>query len=267
MATPNWTAPYEATFTDRGIAYRATESEVHLQTSRTEHPLSDMFSDLGLKFFFDDDTTIEHGGFLLRPPRNTPPFRKDKLTVLDWKGVDLAKESQRAERRQDSIQYHVIQRLRAERQWDIIIDDDDPGEAADIVALAVDEDGLLIRLTHCKYSLEAPGSRVADLYELCGQAQKSVRWKRAQELIDHLIRRERHRQSARGRIGFEVGDESLLRSLQHRARSLKPHLEITIAQPGLSLAKVSDAQLQLLACTEVYLHETALARMEVLCSR
>lgn len=267
VVTPAWSAPYEATFTANGIEYRAPEGEALLVTPRSEYQLGSMFSELGLKFYFEDETTIEHGGFLLRPPRNTPPFRKDKLVALDWTGIDIKKESQGAKRDTDSIQYHVIQRILAERAWDIVIDDDGSGEAADVVALAVDDDGLLIRLTHCKYSSEStPGGRVADLYELCGQAHKSVHWKRAPELIDHLIRRERLRQSKHGRVGFEVGNETALRSLQHRVRFLKARLEITIAQPGLSAAKVSDAQLQLLACTEVYTHETALAKFEVLCS-
>lgn len=268
VVTSAWSAPYEAIFSEDGIKYRALDSEVHVLAPRSEYPLGTVFSELGLKFYFEDETTIEHGGFLLRPPRNTPPFLKDKLVVLDWTGIDIKKESQGAGRATDSIQHRVIQHVLAERQWDIVMDDDGSGEAADIVSLAVDNEGLLIRLTHCKFSSEPePGARVADLYELCGQAHKSVHWKRAANLIDHLIRRERHRQSKYGRVGFEVGDEMALRSLQHRVRSLRSRLEITIAQPGLSAAKVSEAQLQLLACTEVFTHETALAKFEVLCSR
>jgi superfamily II DNA or RNA helicase len=267
VVTPMWTASYEAAFTSEGIVYRAIGPEARIHTARKENLLREMFADLGLKFFFEDDTTIELGGFLLRPPRNTPPFRADKLTAIDWAGIDIRKESQGAHRDNDSIQRHVIQRIVSERQWDVVIDDDGAGEAADIVALAVDGDDLLIRLVHCKYSSEMqPGARVGDLYELCGQAHKSVRWRRVQELIDHLIRRERLRQTKHGRNGFEVGDENVLRGLQYRIRSLRSRLEITVAQPGLSAAKVSEAQLQLLACAEVYLHETAMAKLDVLCS-
>jgi hypothetical protein len=266
VETPSWNAPYEVDFSEDGLKYRAVDGDVRFHTSRSEHLMSALFAEVGLKLFFEDETTIEHGGFLLRPPRNTPPFRKDRLTVIDWDGVNLSTESQGPDRQQDSIQYHVIQQLIAERSWTVVMDDDGAGEAADVVALAIDDDGLLIRLVHCKYSSDPPGARVGDLYELCGQAHKSVRWKRPQELVDHLIRRERLRQSKHGRSGLEVGDEATLRSLQHRVRSLRPRLEITVVQPGLSASRVSDAQLQLLACAEVYLHETALAKLEVLCS-
>ncbi|GAA2351570.1 hypothetical protein GCM10010170_041790 [Dactylosporangium salmoneum] len=66
--------------------------------------------------------------------------------------------------------------------------------------------------------------------------------------------------------GIEVGDDATLRSLQHRARVTRTRLEVTIVQPGLSAARASAAQLQLLACAETYLYETANAPLEVLCS-
>jgi superfamily II DNA or RNA helicase len=267
VVAPAWKAEYEAVFTTDGIKYRPVGSGVQVITRRRSFPLSDVFSDIGAKLYFDDETTIEHGGFLLRPPRNTPPFRKDKLTVIDWTDVDIRKESQAASREPDSIQYHVIRRLQAERQWTVLMDDDSPGEAADIVGLAVEGDELLIRLTHCKFSSKPqPGGRIGDLYELCGQAHKSVHWKRAADLVRHLIRRERNRRSKHGRTGFEVGTDTTLRSLEDCVRYLTPRLEITIAQPGLSAAKVSDDQLQLLACTEVFLYETYAAKFQVLCS-
>ncbi len=266
VATSDWSAPYEAMLTADGIKYRALGAEVSVVNSRNRYPFSGVLAEWGLKFYFEDETTIEHGGFLLRPPRNTPPFRREKLKVLDWAGIDIRKESQTATRDETSVQRRVIKHLLAERNWDVMMDDDGSGEAADIVALAVD-DGLLIKLVHCKFSSESePGGRVGDLYEVCGQAHKSVRWKRAPDLIEHLIRRERHRQTKYGRVGFEAGNEASLRGLEYRVRALKPRLEIAVAQPGLSAASVSDAQLQLLACTEIYLHETSLAKFEVLCS-
>ncbi|QOC90847.1 hypothetical protein [Micromonospora craniellae] len=185
VTTPNWSAPYEAIFTTDGITYHPLASEVHVVAPRSEHLLSHLLADKGLKFYFEDETTIEHGGFLLRPPRNTPPFRTEKLVVMDWIGTDIKKESQGPARDPDSIQYRVMRQVCEERDWDVVIDDDGSGEAADIVGLAVDDEGLLVRLIHCKYSSEAfPGGRVADLYEVCGQAHKSVQWKRAPHLID-----------------------------------------------------------------------------------
>lgn len=266
--TPDWTAPFQANFRPDGLLVQALNGDVQILAPRSQQTLTNLFNNQGIKFYFEDETTIEHGGFLLRPPRNTPPFATTKLHALNWSGTDIKKESQGAARDPGTIQHKMIQLVRAERDWDIVMDDDGSGEAADIVALAVGEDNtLLIRLVHCKYSTEkTPGARVADLYELCGQAHKSVHWKRAQELIDHLVRRERNRRSKNSRTGFEVGDDAALRALQHRARFLRSRLEISIVQPGLSAAIVSAQQLQLLACAEVYVYETAQAAFNVFCS-
>jgi hypothetical protein len=48
---------------------------------------------------------------------------------------------------------------------------------------------------------------------------------------------------------------------------LRPRFTIAIAQPGLSKAGVSAAQLELLASSEVYRYETLLATFSVLASK
>ena len=71
-------------------------------------------------------------------------------------------ESQGVEKRADSIQYRVIQELKA-RDYDIVFDDDGAGEAADIVAVKI-ADGtrgraILVEFYHCKYSKQEPEER------------------------------------------------------------------------------------------------------------
>ena len=56
-----------------------------------------------------------------------------------------------------------------------------------------------VELYHCKYSHEStPGQRISDLYEVCGQAQKSISWmfssEKRTDLFTHLLRREADRQ-------------------------------------------------------------------------
>ena len=148
-----------------------------------------------------------------------------------------------------------------------MIDDDGAGEMADVVSLRVDGNDLVIRLDHCKFSSQdAPGARIDDLYVVCGQAEKSCRWRRdVDAFLRHLMRRERNRQKA-GRPGLLHGTQTQLYAIADQAPLLRPRITIAIAQPGLSKAAVSGAQLELLACGEVYLSETANATFEVLCS-
>jgi hypothetical protein len=85
-------------------------------------------------------------------------------------------------------------------------------------------------------------------------------------MFRQLIRRERKR-SEQGRGGLINGDITALYALQEKARMLRPRFTIAIAQPGLSKAGVSAAQLELLASSEVYLYETSLATFSVLASK
>jgi hypothetical protein len=48
---------------------------------------------------------------------------------------------------------------------------------------------------------------------------------------------------------------------------LRPRFTIAVAQPGLSKAGVSEAQLELLASCDVYLYETSLATFSVLSNK
>jgi superfamily II DNA or RNA helicase len=265
VVTPNWRARYEAAFSGCNIVYSPTGGDVTLRTRHTSQPLGAYLAKHGLLFHLEQDATIVHPGMLLRPDRELPPFDPAKIEALDWTGIDLRKESQGPSRDADSIQARTIEHLLGLADWELVIDDDGTGEIADVVAFNADESELHIVLAHCKYaSSDSAGARVADLYELCGQAQKSVRWRRSVDyMLRQLIRRERKR-SQGGRSGLIRGDSAALYRMQERARFLRPRLTIVIAQPGLSKARVSDSQLELLASTEVYLHETSLASFSVL---
>lgn len=63
-----------------------------------------------------------------------------------------------------------------------------------------------------------------------------------------------------------LGSEKALFELQDSAYGMRARFSVAIAQPGLARSKVSDGIMQLLASTEVYLAETALADFSVLCS-
>jgi len=100
------------------------------------------------------------------------PFAKSRIDVWDWTGIDMSKESQTYQKFADAIQRRVIEQVLAwaDPRFEIVFDDDDSNEAADVVALGVKDETLFIRLYHCKFSKEDfSGARVKDLYEVCGQ--------------------------------------------------------------------------------------------------
>ncbi|MBX4378155.1 hypothetical protein K4H02_24160, partial [Mycobacterium tuberculosis] len=86
---------------------------------------------------------------------------------------DITVESQGIERKANSIQAYMARFLSQDQTFDILIDDDRAGEAADLVGIRLDKGDLHITLVHCKYSSKpTAGSRLNDLYEVCGQAMR-----------------------------------------------------------------------------------------------
>jgi hypothetical protein len=217
----------------------------------------------------DGDRLIE-GDLLYEAFRQRDPFQRDKLEAQDWSGVDLQVESQTEARLTNSVQYTAIQLVKSEGEWDVILDDDGPGEIADVVALRLHENVLTVRLVHCKYSGAAtPGARIADLYEVCGQAQKSIIWRKSDmgPFFRALADRAQKRRDRTQVSPFEVGDLRALYNLSDRAKVATRTMEFVIVQPGLSAASASTQQLELLASTESYLRSTVNGTLRVWCSK
>lgn len=265
-----WAIGYEARVEHERLVYSCTEAtELTVRRGVETWPLSAWLKEHGLTFILDEDRLIE-GDLVYKPTWDRPPFDRAALTPLDWSGTTITVESQSKDRRADSIQFRAINELKSdESAWDIILDDDGKGEIADIVALRIDDQGLLIKLVHCKFSHEAsPGARVGDLYEVCGQAQKSIVWRRKDlgPFFQTLETRARRKLQREGVSPFILGDINDLYRIQDRARVLSRRIEMVIAQPGLSAGKATTSQLDVLASTQTYLLTTINAPLEVWCS-
>lgn len=154
-------------------------------------------------------------------------------------------------------------------QFDIIFDDDDAHECADVVAIKVDGERINVFLFHCKYSQkDDPGARLDDLYEVCGQAQRSIYWKGdVVGMLQHLRNREESRLQRCGVSRFERGDDTILDQITRQCHYLQPEFTIFIVQPGLSKVRVTDGQLNLIAATELYLQETYAIPLKVITSQ
>jgi hypothetical protein len=269
VRTPEWTAAYEANVEHEQLVFRPVGTDAILQRARSAPvPLSAYFEKNGPLILLEDEAMIIPPAILLKPDSTLPPFDLKKLEALDWSGTNLRKESQGQERDPTSIQARAMAHVIGLETWDVVLDDDGTGEVADIVAIRIDGPDLRVLLVHCKYSTEDfAGSRVEDLYDVCGQTQKSIRWKHyVDEMLARLIKREQHRLQRNHLTGFQIGDGNALYRIRDEAYRLRPVFTIAIAQPGVSKQAVSSAQLHLLAGTEVYLSEVAVANFAVWCN-
>ena len=142
----------------------------------------------------------------------------------------------------------------------VVFNDDNAGESADIVAVFV-EDGLVrFELVHCKYSKATAGSRLSDLYEVCGQAIVSLRYKwKPEELIKHLERR-----NATGALKnkrFYHGSSATLEEIKKALKYSDVLFEFCIAQPGVKTSSLTPDMKRLLGSvysTVVEMTETKL---------
>ena len=115
----------------------------------------------------------------------------ERITTLEWGDVNYTVESlyKGDKIRNNSIQEYMMIHLKKNGAR-IIFNDDNAGESSDIVAIFVEDDLIRFEMIHCKYSKETSGARLSDLYEVCGQAVISLRYKwKPEELLKHMERR------------------------------------------------------------------------------
>jgi superfamily II DNA or RNA helicase len=240
----------------------------------TEYDLCDFLTEYPPTIWFADGAKLD-GNVLIQLRTDSTLYSRERLSVLDWTNIDLTKESQREERRSDSVQFRMIEHIKAGRQHEILMDDDGKGEAADIVGISLDSQTLpkliTVDMYHCKYSsAPQPGSRIGDMYEVCGQAQRSILWlhnkDRRTDLFAHLLKREALRTENGRATRFEVGTKERLIQIRDLSRTCRVTIRVYIVQPGLSKAEAADHQLAVLGVTEKFLQETYQVPLQVYCS-
>jgi len=221
------------------------------------------------------DGSMLQGCLIYRPKGGAHAgYPATRLMPSDWAalGVNIRVESRwsGAEERMESIQSRVLADAAGEG-YELVFDDDDAGEVADVVAMRETDSAIQVTLIHIKYSSEDfPGGRREDVQEVCAQAAKSARWMTGtfDRLIGHLRNREAMLSSRRIQRGsrFFKGSMSLLKHLL-RASRLKPvNYHARIVQPGLSHKAYSSAQEAIIAAVSLYLQETANVDLDVYCS-
>jgi hypothetical protein len=209
--------------------------------------------------WFADGSSVR-GNDHLAPKHSIGLFPAVGIEYWDWTGVDLSAESQGVLPVTDSIQYRVIQKLQ-QGDYDIIYDDDSAGEAADIVTLKLHPDRIVVELYHLKYASKGKvGNAVKNLYEVCGQTQRSVHWKhrRPDALLLHLLRRKPKTEKGVTRDRLEKGTVKELETLRRLAkRQLPVEFSFIIVQPSIKQGDVGPELLKLLGVTQNFVHELA----------
>lgn len=243
-----------------------TPGQVHVRRGDNAQPerVEEFFYQDPPVIWFVDGSSLE-GNQHVELKAKQAPYDPGKIQAWNWTGTNLRRESQGPEKDKTSIQARLIRELK-NRNYEVIADDDGKGEAADVVAVRLVGDrespeSIEVEFYHCKYSLgDTPGQRIEDLYEVCGQAQKSISWMssptRQTDIFTHLLRRDSRRQETGAPSRLEYGNHEQLLTIREISRLRPLRLRINIVQPGLSKANATRHQLELLSVTENHLMET-----------
>jgi superfamily II DNA or RNA helicase len=255
-------------YDDFRIERIAASTEVYLvQIGRKQYTVEQFFYNNPIIWWFVDGSSL-NGNNYVELKHLIPDYPKENIIGRTWDGVNLSKEAQRIDpKEKDSIQYRVIQDL-IEGDYDLIYDDDYSGEIADVIAVKQFEKYINIQLYHLKFAKEGKVTRrIDDLYEVCGQAMKSVNWKfkESREFFEHLLRRETKKRQGKSCSRIELGSKEKISYLKEIARKQYPvEFEIFIVQPGLSSTNPSKEQLSILGVTNSYLKGKANINLTVI---
>lgn len=253
-------AEFEADIRD-GIALfrRCTASLVTITRGKRIRDILDLFREDPPAIRFTDGDMLVGADLASAPGDDRPFFDVALIQGLSWEGVDITKESQGPSRQSGTVQNATIARLLATNpSYDFIFDGDASGEVADVVAIRRQGRFLDVELYHCKFSSEGtPGARVADLYEVCGQAMKAVRWADPRsKFLQRLRKQEENRQKRGQQTRFIVGDRAILDDWLANRRELVARFSMTLVQPGYSKARTASEHLPILGAVQAYLQQT-----------
>lgn len=242
------------------------ESGLELFVGRNEEaiPLGDYLTEFPPRLLLDNFDYVE-GNTLFDGLRGDAHIDPADIEKVDWDAAKVNIEIEKPigkEIAARSVFSWLEERLLASDAT-FVFNDDGSGEIADFIALRTENRINVVTLYHCKASSTGKaGSRLDDLYDVCGQALRSAIWLAGDRILDQLARRER----LRSIVGTLKGSLDLLRAAFSPAQRLFLQFEIVIVQPGISYGKLAEGPTQLLLATKQNTRGASFGAFRVICS-
>jgi superfamily II DNA or RNA helicase len=213
------------------------------------------------------DGTFSYNNFHIPFDLKAGSYSLDQIEVWNWEGIPLNHESIGINKNTSTIQYRTYENVAEE--FDLIINDDGPGEAGDLVCLKdLGSQGVSLCLIHCKNAIGGKVSGdIRNLYTVCGQAQKSIVAKHeGLRNLASTLRRRNENWVKRGSSRFLKGDLKTLSYFVEKSRKMPVKFEVILVQPGISKASLTSSAAKLLGTTELFLKRTTEASFRVVTS-
>ncbi|MFN7249557.1 MAG: DEAD/DEAH box helicase [Anaerobacillus sp.] len=214
--------------------YRSSINKFSVSEGRRKDGLSDYLNNFPLTFRTTNDVLIQ-GIELSTGDPNAIVFSNENIIPIDWIGkyqTDVMVEYNEASSTVKSIQTSLREILEEKENTDIkyIIYDHSTGEIADYITVSEYENEYEITFYHVKKMSAAKyNSSMSDIYEVAGQAVKSIIWLKNKSAILKKVserRRSNHCRFIRGEY------DSFKRDIKNENKTIKG--KIVIVQPSIS---------------------------------
>ncbi|MCB4320621.1 DEAD/DEAH box helicase family protein [Alcaligenes sp. 13f] len=201
--------------------------------------IEEWFEENGLTFFTKELDSFTRS--TLNRRRASAGIRPESLIPHGWGNCEMRVEFDLANPERMTVQRFLQDYLLGLPDINFIIYDHRSGEAADfIVVRTMPANRLSVSLYHCKGAGgPVSGERVEDVYELAGQAVKSGRFQRKDDLIRHIERRTLIR-AGRGHSPFLAGTRDAAIALVRECDPIAIQLVVYAVQPGLSAGRLVE---------------------------
>lgn len=233
--------------------YIANSGDLYTHIGIVEYTLAKYLNDNPISFKTYDDTLISSFEIYRGFSEYILAYDQSKIEAIDWDkyGTDTSVEFTTSTLSDViSIQDTLRSILQSNANNKYILYDHGSGEMADYIAIQEDENRLTIRLYHVKkHSSTGFNSSMEEVYEVAGQAVKSIIWLTTKgKFIDKILSRH-----SAGHCRLLNGDyKDFIKELRATTKQITGY--IVIVQPGLSKSvPMPDKIQEVLAAASSYI--------------
>lgn len=264
------------TLDKNGVSYQS-DDVIRISDGREDIDVADFLKEYPVSVLYSDESELQGSFYTMSQERCNILIDDNDIFPVNWDGIDLSSESMKKTSKENSIQYYFWQYIND--KYEIIFNDDGPGEIADLIGINNHGHEIEVHLYHLKFAHSTGGdnnkkyvtNQINNIYEVCGQAAKSVKWKHLSDnsnFFKKLLKRNavwKKENPSYSRI--LKGSEQDLQRLEPIAKHKKRlHFDISIVQPGISKKSMTDDIKQVLGATAHYIQTVANANFTVYCS-
>lgn len=250
-----------------GYKYSCPDAKL---TYTSETPLSAYLDSNPLVLLKTDGSMVEGNYRYFSPITVNIKLPVALIEAWDWKTTRIHKESMRADAVMDTVQGFTFQKI--SDLYDIVFNDDGSGEIADLIGIREEKGLIIIDLYHCKFCPQVdgsatPGARLSDVYEVCGQASRSIKWLHTGEKFFERLMYRYQKSFGKGFDRLLKGEPIQIDLLRNKCHDNEIRYGFNIVQPAISAEKVSGEQLTVLGASYTYIKGISGVDLKVIVSR